>query len=78
MDFLGIDAIVFGLRHEHIAVRASGDDHNLTATEAADRVKAANEKSRGGITPYSIPAPQRYITMIAISGGVQYWGSWDF
>jgi hypothetical protein len=87
MDFEGIDALVYQLRGVHIAVRGDGDTADISAAEAAARVKAvADAEARARAAADSadvvilsgIPAPQRYITKIVISNGVQFWGTWDF
>jgi len=88
LDFEGIDALVYRLRGEHIAVRGDGDKQDLTAAEAAARVRATRDaEAQAGIAAQAegdvvvlsgIPAPQRYITKIKITNGVQFWGTWDF
>jgi hypothetical protein len=76
MDFVGIDALVYRYRGEHITVATVGVDRPMTAAEAA-KVHAARA-SESVVVLGSIPTPQVYITSVKISGGVQFWGTWDF
>ena len=68
-------------------MRRSPRPADITAAEAAARVKAAADadaralaaaESGDVVILSGIPAPQRYITKIVISNGVQFWGTWDF
>lgn len=76
MDFEAIDALVVRYRGQHITIRTPGIDRVLTATEAAQLVKARSSSDVGILS--GIPAPQIYITNVPISGGAQFWGTWDF
>ena len=78
-DYRGIDTLQFKYRGSHIAVVITGVACELTADQAADWMANYEANQANAIVPMSgIQAPALTITKQAISGGVQFWGWWNF
>lgn len=73
-DFVGLDKLAYKYTGEHISVGVSGYDQPMTAKQA----QAIVDGSGDGMVALGLPNFQIYVTSIAVTGGRQFWGTWDF